>query len=234
MTTINGVSTDAGSLDGYAAYADISAGKKIRLIAGTIRSVAGVWEWLDDANHNPIPNGVGISQDGSAITITYGFDAAKVLSLIVTPDEAMAKFYSCGVSVGKSNSVIVIYHQRPFGGKVHYTGLAWANVGGYSADSISYNAGTGLLTIDHSGYLASGVADIQLTSHDPAYVPVVASFTSTTIVVAFYDWTGAQYIGAANADMSLSWSRTQVLTADPGDTYPANSNLFIFGVMEMT
>lgn len=233
MITINGVAVGAGSLEGYAAYADMSAGKKIRFIAGTIRSVAGVWEWLDDANHNPIPNGVGISQDGSAITITYGFDAEKVLSLIVTPDEAMAKFYSCGVSAGKSSSVIVIYHQRPFGGKVYYTGLAWAEVGNYGTDSISYNAGTGLLTIDHSGYLASDVADIQLTAHDPTYVPVIQSFTSTTIVVAFYDWSGSQYIGAANADMSLSWSRTQVLAADPGDTYPANSNLWIFGVMEM-
>lgn len=220
-------------MEGYVAYADISSGKQIRLIAGTIRSVAGVWEWLDDANHNPIPNGVGISQDGSAITITYGFDAAKVLSLIATPDEAMAKFYSCGVSVGLSDAVIVVYNQRPFGGKCYYTGLAWAQAGSYSTDSISYNAATGLLTIDHSGYLASDVADIQLTAHDPAYVPVIHSFTSTTIVVAFYDWSGSQYIGAANADMSLSWSRSQILAADPGGTYPANSNIWIFGVMEM-
>lgn len=225
MTALNGVSQRVS-------YTDMSAGRSIRFVAGTIRNTGGTWAWIDDANHNPIPDGVGISQTSGTITLTYGFTASKVLSLIATPDDDMAKFYSCGVSVGLSSSVLVIYHQRPFGGKVSFNGSTWADTQSYQIDSFNY--ASGVLTVDHSAYLASSVADIQITSMNATYVPVLSAYSTTTFDVKFYDWAGAQYTGAANTNMAFTWTRSHILAADPGLTnYPASGNIWIFGIMEM-
>lgn len=106
-------------------------GKSYRLVACVLRqsSVGSGWYAIDDSTHAPVGLRAvdPVTEGPTGITIHYDFTAAKIGSLVITPDETYSNtMLSFGASVGTASSLIQLRH--PF----------WARVSGTAAVSNAY------------------------------------------------------------------------------------------------
>lgn len=85
-------------LNGIAVAPEL-VGKKLRVIAGSIRNSGDGWKWISDSAHTPVGVTPTVTTSGVNIVINYGFTAKRVVSLIATPDETLA---GLGIIVGGS------------------------------------------------------------------------------------------------------------------------------------
>jgi len=83
----------------------------LRAVACAIRYTGSAWEFISDANHQPVGvtsiSRVAVS-GGFALRITYDFTASKVAALLCGPDETFAGVYHVGASVGLTFSDVYI------------------------------------------------------------------------------------------------------------------------------
>lgn len=78
-------------------------------IAGTIRNNGNGWETINNSTHMAL-NITKVETLNDRIIIHHDVKAKKVITFIVTPDEAMTQDgYTVGVSGGLNYSVIFIY-----------------------------------------------------------------------------------------------------------------------------
>jgi hypothetical protein len=78
-------------------------------VAGVIRRVEpNSWYVIDDSGHKPI--GIrNITEDNDKVTIYYDFNASKVHTFTITPDETFSRLgLRCGASVGLDKATIYI------------------------------------------------------------------------------------------------------------------------------
>lgn len=147
-------------------------------IAGVARNTGGTWRLIDDADHKPF----GISKieniSSGGFKIYYDRIASKVGVLHATPDETYAEaLFNMGGSVGLEYSGIVVtgeykvlvpttkcvlWFRRSSGvyGYVYYNGTTWAHSDSAGITSLSFNADTGVLTINHSN---AGLSELVVT-----------------------------------------------------------------------
>lgn len=93
--------------------ADIYNSKTITVVAGAIRQDAenpAKWCWINDETHTPtgVDRSLCHKAENGRITLEYGVEYKKVISLIVGADETYSSMLnmSVGASVGLSNAVI--------------------------------------------------------------------------------------------------------------------------------
>jgi hypothetical protein len=165
-----------------------------------LRSNAGTWQILTDANHAPLGFSGGVSQSASAITLAYGVTATKVITCAISPDEAYAARFAFGASVGLSTLTINAYRQSQVAHRqwlctkqdtAPYFSVSNFGGGSLPAAAVSWNAGE--LTIQHNaGETLNGVA-----LYDPMGWLVQPrngrnTVTYTHTYVKFYDLAGTQ------------------------------------------
>lgn len=99
-----------------------NSNKKLKFIACAIRNTGSGFQLINDAEHNPI--GVtSVTNDTDKIILNYDFTAKEVISLVVTPDEIMAKNgIIVGSSVGTSLSNIHVYKMMAINGYITKSG----------------------------------------------------------------------------------------------------------------
>lgn len=219
-------------------------GGRYRVVAGVLRNAGSGWAPIDDIDHHPMNMGaVTYSADsGGQIIIDYtAIGATKVVSLVVTPDETLARAgFFAGASVTQQNATIRLARQFPeYADQVSYNGTAWVSaLGVFTGLSFA----SGVLTVTHPD-LALGTdqvpqLDISLVGRGGTYVPNVgaAGLTSTAFPVEFRDWAGA-LVTTPNTNMRAYLKRGGGLRpVDPAAVttaqFPA-SNLWVFGVFEV-
>lgn len=85
-------------------------GKKVKMLGGVIRNVGNGFEFIHDSTHDSINFLPTIRHENSRIYLDYEFNAKKVISMTVTPDEAFSsQGYKFGVSVGTNVAIIYAY-----------------------------------------------------------------------------------------------------------------------------
>jgi hypothetical protein len=192
-------------------------------VFGVARCTAGTWSLIEDTEHK-VKNITSISNlsDGG-FRVTYP-TAARVGSLVTTPDETYAQYgYSVGSSVGLSYSDVYVcgkyvdlvpstrmalWLRRSSGvyGYVYFNGSLWTSSDSAGLTSYSFDTATGVLTINHSG--GAGLAEISIVprcfdSYDEA---AFFSYSATATYVKFFR-TGR----VPNAQLGISGSNVWIL-----------------------
>jgi hypothetical protein len=213
-------------------------GKNYKIVACVLRNTGSGWSALNNSGHAPV--GVeSVTSDNESITINYSFTAAKIVSLVVTPDETFSGMgLFCGASVGDHAAVIKIFESPKIqGGFVRYTGGIWVLTGPGTSEMTTSYAG-GVLTI-------TGPSMSALTEVEPGIAQVTGRDGSPRAVV------GAN--GVAHDVINISWldSSDNVITT-PNATHKAfftkmsptsqvnpsllisgSGNLWVYGIFEV-
>jgi hypothetical protein len=206
-----------------------NTGKRYRVVACAIQNTGApnYWQSISDAQHNPIVGTVTTST--STITVNYGFTAAKVAALVVSPDEAMCwKGYEVGASVGLSAATLTLSRSR-ITDYVSYNGTSWSSLSGVFS-SISFNTSTGVLSLTHD-YIGGPVG--QVTVRDGNIDAQLGSLGNTTTEVVFRDAAGTKLLTPSTA------MRVYVTRVGWGSVNPqvsglgAGENLWIHGLLEV-
>ena len=158
---------------------------KYKIVGGVIRNDGTGWKFLTTGAHIPL-NLESVSNDHAKITLTYGYTAVNVVTLLCTVDEVMAsdKMF-VGSSVGLSEALIYLYQNRSIGGYVYYNGTTWISNSDVSITT-SWNAGT--LTITHP---AINGLKVNCSARGGQYVVSASSLGATTTQIIFKNYTGA-------------------------------------------
>jgi hypothetical protein len=196
----------ATSLNADSRYMGAGNQGTYRLHGCVIRSNAGTWEFIEDANHARLGFSGGISQDGSLITVSYGVTASKILTGIVAPDEGYAGKFSFGATMGLSSLGIYCYRNSTVGHKGYlctkiadtpYFTVSPFHGGALTPTSISWSGGE--LTIAHN----AGDTLMGVPTFDPMGFSVQPRSGRNTVsythsYVKFYDMTGTQITDPAD------------------------------------
>lgn len=170
-----------------------------RVVCGVIRqsTASGGWAVIDDADHTPM-NVASVTQDGSFITINFGFTATEVLSFVIGPDETYARMgLVCGSSVGLGYAAVQL--AAPLAADVVYNGSA-VNVTPpyYFSGDITGSVSGGELTITHPAIVDS--MDVPTISLNRG--------TSTPDVLCLGGYTGTSFKVETHEDMcgQINWT----------------------------
>lgn len=233
-TTTKGIVQLAGDLAGTAASPTVPSrikgldGKTYKVVACALRNGGSpnYWQPINSAGHAPIAGTVTTST--STITMNYGFAAANVGSLVVTPDESLAvKHIEAGASVGTSSSVITLSRSL-LADYVSYNGTSWSSLNGVFS-SISMD-GSGNLNLTHE-YI--GGASGSATLRDGPLVAQLGTVGATSTQVVFRDYAGTK-LTTPTTDMRVFVTRVGSGALDPQQIgLGANENLWVYGVMEL-
>jgi hypothetical protein len=151
----------------------LAADAKFLDIGCVVRNTAGTWAIISDTDH--IPKGVTSvdTLSGGGFRLYYEKTCAKVISLVACPDEVYAAMgWGTGGSVGLSYADInVCGHYLAYTagtdmaflfqkgtavyGYIYYSGSAFTYSDSSGITSLSWDAGNGILTINHN--VSSGV-----------------------------------------------------------------------------
>ena len=82
-------------------------------VAGALRSIKGKWFAIDDATHTPVNIDKITVTDGGSIVVYFAFEAQKIHTFHVSPDERFAnRGYFVGAAVSKKFAKITIYQRE--------------------------------------------------------------------------------------------------------------------------
>lgn len=221
------------------------AGRRYRLVSGTIRNTAGVWAPINDANHRP--SGIAsVDTFSDRIVINYDFTGRLVSSFQATPDDTLAQLgYAVGASVGLSSTTL--YLSKPGGlmdyvfwdpngagpgvaGWKSFTGVFTFPVVGGSGPS-SIDAANGLRLQHASCDISAGLA-AQANHRGGNYIAAIGSVANTVTYVEFYDFAGVK-VTVPNSNMKVWVTRQGSAAVDPTKVTAANNNIWITGLFEL-
>lgn len=210
--------------------------KKYKFICCAIRNTGAGFVLINDSEHEPV--GVAsIAQDANTITLNYDFVASQVGSLVVVPDEIMAKNgIIAGASVGLALSVITVYKS--------YFVNAYITKSGGASPAYTINQA---LSFGVSAVIPYGGGDQMQITHDNYDLPnyttgrvvaksgnqncYISSYGLTITMVKFKnDFTGADVIPA---DGVYLFEKHGFAKMNPADLTYSGSNFWIYGVMEV-
>lgn len=218
-----------------ATWSDLGeSGRKLKFIAGAIRNSGTGWQFISDANHEPLNlTGITVSTDAYGnITINYGFTAKRVLSLVVCPDETFSKLYTIGGSVGLSETVLTIYTlPKIIGGYIAYSGSSWNRSLSSFTNAVFNN---GVLTLSHESI-------VDWATADKFYVNATGRDCNVQLGGASDDSLELKFLNSSGNVKTTEDSsmKAYVTRHAPSRQISANSivnasgNFWIFGVMEI-
>jgi hypothetical protein len=220
-------------------------GTRYRVVSGVLRNSGAGWGVLDDADHEP--TGVdSVSYDaaqGGQIVVNYaGLQAGKVVSFIVSPDEAFARAgFMCGASVTRTYAAIRMSRQFPeYADFVQYNGTAWTST--LNVFTCSFAAGTGVLTLTHPslelGTDLNPQLDLSVTPRGGGAIPTIsgsATLSATTLPIEFRDYAGALLTTPTTGMRAFVKRGGGLRAVDPAilnTTVVPASNLWFQGIFE--
>lgn len=173
------------------------AGKKLRVIAGSVRNTGDGWKWISDSAHTPVGVTPTITTSGVNLVINYGFTAKRVITLLATPDETLA---GLGIIVGGSvgTTLTNLQLKAPLAFTVN-TETAELTIPSYHLNTISATLVSGSCSITHPSVGMTGDA------------PVVTKLGSTgghTEVLASYGTTQSILYGSGDLDGQIIYNGT--------------------------
>ncbi len=192
----------------------------IMIVAGVIRPTiaAGTdsvtWSWIADVDHTTLNMLPTVTASGSQQYITINYPSSyKVITLLVGPDEQLAKFgIQAGASVGVSSANIHPKIINNWGGYVVSNGTTYVSTGAYNNTNptVSFNATTGQISLDVTGIETLGIADVYkvtATSTRPGYQVIHNISETTASSMKFYllDGMGNVVRGSTPTNTGFFW-----------------------------
>lgn len=234
-------------------YASELNDQGIEIVSGTLRQDATIrtnWNWIKDANHEPI--GVDDSTpaiaSSSSLTIPFLKTYTKALTFVCSADETLANALNFlpGASLGLSSAIIKASIDLTLAAHIYYDGASWQKVygpgqGGAGAHNVNITniaiAVGGLITIDHSWITGIDVTLTGKTNGTIPLIPIIDTITDTAITLYFVDYTGAVVTSPTTA-MSLTMTKNfaegiRLDGVDNGATLDLDAgNMWFFGLMQ--
>lgn len=213
-----------------------TAGRKFRLIAGTIRNTGTGWHVIDDTGHRP--TGVtGVTASATSIAVAFAA-TAKIVSFVCGPDETYAAWgLRVGASVGTSSANISCYQENEhrIGDYVTWDGTAWTSLAGVFNNMSFANSA---LTLNHEA-MGTTRLTAQANARPPANaaantVASIGSMGDTSTLVELRTPAGAVITTLSNP--TRLWVERaglrKAVAVDPATLTEAAGNLWFIGVVE--
>lgn len=188
-----------------------------RVVSGVIRQSAasGGWTFIDDADHTPM-NVTSVTQDGSFVTINFGFNATKVLSFVIGPDETYARMgLVCGASVGLNYAAIQL--AAPLAADVVYNGTTvTVTPPYYFSGDITGSVSGGELTITHPAIVDAMDVPVIGTNRSGLATPdelCMGGFTGTTFKIETHEDMCGQINWTSGTSFSVTHNTEASITA---------------------
>lgn len=197
-------------------------GKRYRFVGGVLRNNAGTWEFLKDANHDPVGN-VSVSLDSpTVLRITHKFTGYRNVTAIVVPDEAYARLgMTCGVSSSPDNARITCYLPLEFVVTTNGADAPTIDIAPEIAGRISKVSRNGFnIRVVHNGAMKDAP---QVTPMGGSTVPFVMSYDATSIEINQHSFAPYAY-QARYTESTESW------TLDTNDPAGVTLNVSNFGL----
>lgn len=219
-----------------AAMADLAhtlqgdTGRKFRAVGCAIRNTGSGFAFIDDAGHDPVGFDT-ISQDATTVTLGFSFTATKVVSLVVTPDETLARLgYTAGASVGLDEAVLQFGQPGGFHDYVQYNGTAWVSSTGFIT-GVTMNGTTGLITFSHANVQDPLGGIVQLRSAGLRMSQEGQAAGSMSALV--YPYNSATSSKTPTTDMRFWIYRPGTRPVPPTELVQSGSNLWVQGILEV-
>lgn len=202
----------------------------LKQIAAVIRySSASGWYVQSDTNHSP----VGVSSVGivnGMLRINYDFEASAVGSLVMLPDNILARkgYGIAGAGVGKTAADFELTRDIDIYGQVCFVGGSWV----ISYANVNYpltatDLGEGVIRIGHES-IAPGNLPPTLTARIGSVDAQVGLFTATYFDIHFPST-------ATPSECIAIFRRGGQCVIDPALGYPyIDGNYFLLGTMTAT
>lgn len=230
------VSVIVSSLFEWRESIEENKGQKLSYVSGIVRQqLSGDWFVQNDTDHTPLNIGsVGIL--GDKIRIYYQAPVKKVVSLVVTPDDALAKkgYVVSGSSVGLEAADFGVGRMLNLYGGVSYSKNSWIQA---YQNSNEYKLTLeerpdGVLRVWHKED-DFGLIPTQLTARDGGYIPQLYTFDPHYFDVRFYDH-GGNLVTTFDDKCSFLFNRSGYRMVDvTTEKFPPDGNFWIMGVMEI-
>lgn len=158
-------------------------------LSGTVRCTAGVWDWINDANHRPTGFGVVTQPDAFTVRVAYLSPITKISTFVVGADDALqAQGLIAGADVGTTFANILM--SAPL--SVECTGAA-AKVSCSSLfnATTSVTASGGAIVVTHSTAATNDTPSVIVktptfgTESNPPQI--VTTYTATTVSIKCVD-----------------------------------------------
>ena len=220
---------------------EAASGNQYRLVAGAIRKKGGEWALIDDEGHTP-SGIVSVTDRGADLRISYGFTAKKVVSLVAVPDETYAVLgYSFGASVGLDGATIKIMNHRQVnaGGYLYYTADGWMMATG-NLEEVADRPKAHEFRVYHPEPVPNDEIYLSITGRGPGKYVYRAEGSGTSggrgyTNIGVYNMDGSP-VTAFKTDMKLfivRQSQPQTVQIKPETLEEGNTNIWIYGVMEV-
>lgn len=243
---------DGGSLNGYAISPEMD-NEKVHIIAGTLRQNSGdrtQWDWIKDANHEPlgVDDSSPATASGSSLTVPFDRTFTQVGGLVCGGDETLSNALglSVGASVGLTNFEIKANVKLTLSAHIRYDGSNWQVVygqgqggaGNHNVNVTGMIFSGGNLTINHEWI--PGTA-LSVTNHSnngavvPSYLPCIKSQSPTQTVINFVN--SGSFVTTADTKMSIQFVKNfnagiAMDGTDNGDVLDLNlGNIWFVGFM---
>ncbi len=211
--------------------------QSLSFIGGTVRQEeSGTWFVQNDTQHTSLNISSAEVLNGK-VRLNFQSNINKVISLIVTPDDYLAKkgYVVSGSSVGISAAEFSVGRMLNVYGGVSYSpstgswNLSYQNSNEYTLRLEQLS--DGVLRVWHNDNF--GLIPTQLTARDGGYTPKLYLFDPYYFDVRFYDDSG-NLVTTFDQKCNFLFNRSGYRLVDvTTERFPPDGNFWIMGVMEM-
>lgn len=212
--------------------------QKLSFVSGIVRQQEnGTWFVQNDTNHTPL-NISSVGVVGDKIRINYQSPVKKIVSLVVTPDNTLAKkgYVVSGFETGLRAADFGVGRMLNLYGGINYNpstskwNLMYQNSNEYTLTLEQLP--NGVLRVRHAQD-DFGLIPTQLTARDGGYTPKLYLFNSHYFDVRFYDDNG-NLVTTFDAKCNFLFNRSGYRMVDvTTEMFPSDGNFWIMGVMEI-
>lgn len=217
--------TDGDDLSG----SNMVEGKNTKIIACVARYLNGEWTLLNNDGHVPLNVKSIETLSSGSFRIHHNFDAKKALSLVCGVDETYAiNGFTCGASVGLSNSVINVSKIDNKNSQITYSNGVYSSTDSSISVTVQSHATLGnYLRLEHENI--PGVIGLNsATEYDWKLLGMSGNYANVQ-----------PYLNGVKASLPLPEGKCN-LRYQKGSyfsnnitSHPNNSNIWIYGIFEV-
>lgn len=214
-----------------------------RMISGVIRNSGAGWFLITTGGHTPI-NIDSISEDSNYIYLDYtSLGASNPPNLIIGNDEDFIGIYDAGVETTNTQAKIRI--TKPILSVIKAK-ITHSGSGVFVSDNANvvptYAAGTGILTLTHSGFSSTDYTPLLINeatsdANRTLFQNATGGIAGTTCAVKLYNFGGTQKT-LANPEIDYFYFERRGTSLeqniqDPSTVVSAIGNFWILGIIEL-
>jgi hypothetical protein len=218
-------------------------GKNLKVVACVIRNDGTGWKIINTNNHDAV-NVLSVTNDTSAISVNFSFNAKNVISFVACPDEQLAMAgIRCGSSVTQNTALITLARDSEIATSISYNGSVWnstnAQVYGWGTTPITGLVWDGIssrLTLQHANFADMNYGKIRslplVSPWGGGVIPSIFTHDDSTTSVEFYDYTGAKITTPTTA-CKFYFKRSGNGVLNPNEYTNAQGNIWCYGIFEV-